>query len=118
MSEALRVGRPIPVEVGGYAADSLGSRQAGNVAFEVASRYVEHVILIPDDTIMEAQRTLWERCRIVAEPGGAAAFAALLSGRYLPDPDERVVVLICGANTDAAWLVGDTEATDPPSPTS
>ena len=115
MSEALRVGRPIPVEVGGYAADSLGSRQAGDIAFEVASRYVEHVILVPDETIIDAQRALWERCRIVAEPGGAAAFAAVLSGRYLPDPDERVVVLVCGANTDAAWLVGDAEPISPAS---
>jgi threonine dehydratase len=104
MSEALRVGRPTPVEVGGYAADSLGSRQAGDVSFSVCSRYVEHVILVPDEAIRDAQRALWEIARVVAEPGGAAAFAALLTGRYRPDPDERVVVVVCGANTDAAWL--------------
>jgi threonine dehydratase len=105
LSEALRVGRPIPVDVGGYAADSLGTRQAGEIAFAVASRYVEHVILVPDETIVDAQRALWERCRVIAEPGGAAAFAALLTGRYRPDPDERVVILVCGANTDASWLM-------------
>jgi threonine dehydratase len=107
LSEALRVGRPTPVEIGGYAADSLGSRQAGDIAFTIASRYVEHVILVPDETIREAQRALWDRTRIVAEPGGAAAFAALLSKRYLPDPDERVVVLVCGANTDPSLLADE-----------
>jgi threonine dehydratase len=104
LSEALRVGRPTPVEIGGYAADSLGTRQAGEIAYDIASRYVEHVILVPDDTIRDAQRALWDHTRIVAEPGGAAAFAALLTGRYRPDPDERVVVVVCGANTDATWL--------------
>ena len=65
------------------------------------------MILVPDDTIREAQRALWDIARIVAEPGGAVAFAALLSGRYRPDPDERVVVVVCGANTDASWLFED-----------
>jgi threonine dehydratase len=101
MSEALRAGRPIPVEVGGYAADSLGARQAGEFPFAVASRFVEHVLLVTDDAIRDAQRGLWEHTRLVAEPGGAAAFAALLSGRYRPDRDEHVVVLVCGANTEA-----------------
>jgi threonine dehydratase len=102
MSEALRAGRPIDVEVGGLAADSLGARRAGAFAFAAASRYVEHVLLVTDDAIRDAQRRLWEELRLIAEPGGAAALAALLSGRYRPDPDERVVVLVCGANTDPA----------------
>ncbi len=101
MSEALRVGRPIPVEVGGYAADSLGTKQAGEIAFAIASRYVEHVLLVTDDAFLDAQRRLWEEARLVTEPGGAAALAALISGRYRADPDERVVVLVCGANTPA-----------------
>jgi len=101
MSEALRVGRPVPVEVGGYAADSLGSKQAGEIAFAIASRYVEHVLLVTDDAFLDAQRRLWEGARLVTEPGGAAALAALISGRYRADPDERVVVLVCGANTAA-----------------
>jgi threonine dehydratase len=85
MSEALRAGRPVPVEVGGLAADSLGTRRAGEIAHAIASRFVEHVLLI-------------------AEPGGAAALAAITSGRYRPDPEERVVVLVCGGNTDPASL--------------
>ncbi|MGH2634821.1 MAG: threonine/serine dehydratase [Actinomycetota bacterium] len=104
LSEALRAGRPVPVEVGGHAADSLGPRVAGEIAFAVASRYVEHVLLVTDDAIREAQRRLWEHARILAEPGGAAALAALLSGGYRPDDDERVVVLVCGGNTDPATL--------------
>ncbi len=102
MAEALRVGRPVPVEVGGLAADSLGPKRCGDIALAVAARHVEHVLLVTDEAIAQAQRTLWERFRQVAEPGGAAAFAALLSGRYRPDPGERVVVLVCGANTDPA----------------
>jgi threonine dehydratase len=104
MAEALRAGRPIRVDVGGYAADSLGARRAGDIAFAVASQFVEHVVLVTDDAIREAQRRLWDEVRLVAEPGGAAALAAALTGRYRPDEDEKVVVLVCGANTDAAWL--------------
>lgn len=107
MSEALRAGHPIRVEVGGLAADSLGPRQAGEIALALASVYVEHVLLVTDDSIADAQRRLWEELRIVAEPGGAAALAALLTGRYRPDPDERVVVLVCGANTDPGSLGQD-----------
>lgn len=104
LSEALRAGRPIPVEVGGIAADSLGPKMAGEIALSIASRFVEHVLLVTDEAIQEAQRRLWEELRIVAEPGGAAALAALTSGRYRPDPDERVVVLVCGANMDPSEL--------------
>ena len=106
MSEALRVGHPVRVEVGGYAADSLGARRCGDLAFGLASRFVEHVLLVTDDAIRRAQHRLWEEVRVVAEPGGAAALAALLTGRYRPDPDEHVVVLVCGANTDPGALPG------------
>jgi len=107
MAEALRTGHPIRVEVGGLAADSLGPRQAGEIALALASAYVEHVLLVTDDSIADAQRRLWEELRIVAEPGGAASLAALLSGRYRPDRDERVVVLLCGGNTDPDSLGQD-----------
>ena len=58
-------------------------------------------VLVSDDDILKAQAALWDAARIVAEPGGAAAFAALLSGRYVPEPGERVGVVVCGANTTA-----------------
>lgn len=101
---ALRAGRPIETEVGGYAADSLGSRKVGEIAFAAASRFVEGVVLVDDDAIREAQRRLWSETRLFAEPGGAAALAALLSRAYVPDPGERTVVVISGANGDLAAI--------------
>lgn len=98
LAAALRAGAPVDVEVSGIAADSLGARRIGRLAFEAAGRYVERVVLVSDDAIREAQRTLWRQLRVVAEPGGAAALSALLSGAYDPEPGERVGVLVCGAN--------------------
>lgn len=104
MSEALRAGHPVRVDVGGYAADSLGAAVAGGISRAICERFVEHVLLVTDEAIREAQVALWDRARVLAEPGGAAALAALLTGAYRPDPDERVVVLVCGGNTDPATL--------------
>lgn len=97
---ALAAGRPVDVTVGGIAADSLGARQVGQLAFEVARQAVNKVVLVEDEAIQEAQSRLWEALRIVAEPGGAAALAALISGRYKPASDEHVCVVVCGANVD------------------
>jgi threonine dehydratase len=69
--------------------------------FPIAQRHVDRVVLVTDTAIADTQRTLWRVLRIVAEPGGAAALAALTSGAYTPDADERVAVLICGGNTQA-----------------
>jgi threonine dehydratase len=69
--------------------------------FPLAQKHVERVVLVKDETIRSAQQMLWDRLRIVAEPGGAAAFAALLSEKYRPAHDERVGILICGGNTTA-----------------
>jgi threonine dehydratase len=100
LSTAMAAGEPVDVEVGGIAADSLGARRAGLIGFEIARRFVERVVLVTDEDIVEAQRWLWRNARVVAEPGGAASLAALLSGQYRPRPDERVVALICGANSE------------------
>ncbi len=97
---ALWAGEPVDVETAGLAADSLGARRAGGLAFSVARRYVDGVVLVEDAEIREAQRALWRSLRLVAEPGGAIALAALLSGRYRPEPGERVGVLVCGGNAD------------------
>jgi len=98
---ALEAGKPVDAEAGGIAADSLAPRRVGALMFPIAKRYVSGVTLVTDDEIREAQAALWKVLRIVAEPGGAAAFAALLSGRYRPEPHERVGVIVCGANTMA-----------------
>jgi threonine dehydratase len=106
LTEALRAGGPVDIEVGGLAADSLGSRRAGDIAYETARRFVKEVVLVEDDAIADAQRALWSTCRLIVEPGGAAALAALRSGAYRPRRDERVVALISGANADIASIVG------------
>ena len=101
LTRALEAGRPVDAEAGGIAADSLAPRQVGALMFPIAQRYVERVVLVSDRAIETAQQALWNGLRIVTEPGGAAAFAALLSGRYQPREGERVGVLLCGGNTTA-----------------
>jgi threonine dehydratase len=98
---ALAAGQPVDAPAGGIAADSLAPKQVGALMFPIAQRYVAHSVLVEDAAIAEAQLHLWDRLRIVTEPGGATAFAALLSGRYQPQKDERVGVLVCGGNTNA-----------------
>jgi threonine dehydratase len=104
MTAALEAGEPVDVEYGGYAADSLGTRRAGEIAFAIVSRHVERVVLVSGEAIRDAQRRLWHELRVFAEPGGAAALAALLAKAYVPEADEHVVVLVCGANGDLAEL--------------
>lgn len=99
-------GRPVPVTVAGVAADSLGARQLGSIAWSVVERYVAHSLTVSDDAIRAAQRLLWDRLRLVAEPGGATALAALHSGAYVPQPGERIVVVVCGSNCDPATVTG------------
>jgi threonine dehydratase len=101
LHDALAAGRPVDAPAGGIAADSLAPRQVGALMFPIAQRFVERAVLVSDDAIREAQHVLWSALRIAAEPGGAAALAALTSGRYRPAPGERVAVLLCGANTTA-----------------
>ncbi len=101
LHRALQAGRPVDAETGGIAADSLAPKRVGELMFQIAPRFIQRSILVTDDDIRAAQRALWETLRIVAEPGGAAAFAALLSGKYAAAPDERVAVVLCGANTTA-----------------
>jgi threonine dehydratase len=101
LTRALAAGRPVDAEAGGIAADSLAPRRVGELVFPIVQRCVERVVLVSDAAIRQAQQALWETLRVVAEPGGAAAFAALLSGRYQPHPDEHVGVLLSGGNTIA-----------------
>ena len=98
---ALAAGEPVDAETNGIAADSLAPKRVGKIMFPIAQAFVERVVLVSDDDIRAAQRALWDKVRVVAEPGGAAAFAALLSGKYAPAPDERVAAMVCGANTTA-----------------
>lgn len=101
---AIEQGQPVAVEVSGLAADSLGARQLGAVSWSVVQRFVDVAVLVSDGDIRSAQRVLWDRFRLVVEPGGAAAVAALRSGAYAPRRDERVIVVVCGSNYDPATV--------------
>src|SRR5664279_5716983 len=92
---ALAAGQPVDAETEGIAADSLAPKRVGKLMFGIAQAFVERVVLVSDDDIRAAQSALWDKVRVVTEPGGAAAFGALLSGKYAPAPDERVAVLVC-----------------------
>ncbi len=101
LHDALKAGKPVDAPAGGIAADSLAPRQVGALMFPIAQAHIAQSVLVSDDQIRAAQKAIWDGLRIVAEPGGAAAFAALLYGRYVPAADERVAVLVCGSNTTA-----------------
>jgi threonine dehydratase len=101
LSKALEAGHPVDAAAGGLAADSLAPRRVGERVFPIVAKYAPQTVLVSDDAIAGAQLMLWRALRIVAEPGGAAAFSALLSGAYRPDAGERVAVIICGGNTAA-----------------
>jgi threonine dehydratase len=98
---ALAAGHPVDAEAGSIAADSLAPRRVGTLMFPIAQAHVERVVLVTDDAIRRAQQALWSVLRIVAEPGAAAPFAALLGGAYQPAAGERVGVVISGGNTTA-----------------
>ena len=101
---ALEAHAPVDVAVKSIAADSLGAKRVGELNLKIARQFVSGVVLVTDRAIDEAQRRLWADASVIAEPGGAAAFAAIASGSYRPEPDERVGILVCGANADPAAL--------------
>lgn len=105
LHDALAAGRPVPAPAGGLAADSLGARQVGALMFPIAQRYISTAVLVTAEAIRAAQRRLWDAVRLIAEPGGAVALAALLSGAFVPPVGARVGVLVCGANTDPREIV-------------
>jgi threonine dehydratase len=106
LSMALAAGRPVDAPAGGIAADSLAPSRVGEVGFPLARAYVERVVLVDDPAIRRGQEALWDGWRLATEPGGAAAFAALLAGAYRPGPTERVGVVISGGNTAAVDFAG------------
>jgi threonine dehydratase len=102
LARARQAGHPIDIATGGLAADSLGCRRIGDIGFEIAQRLVSDTVVVSEDAIRDAQRLLWNELRIVAEPGGAVALAALIDGAYTPTADEAVGILVCGGNTSLA----------------
>lgn len=104
LAMALAAGQPVDAPQGSIAADSLAPLRVGTLMFPLAQAFVERVVLVSDEAIREAQIRLWDKLRVVAEPGGATALAALVSGVYAPAPGERVGVLVCGGNTTGVDL--------------
>jgi len=105
LARAREEGCPVDIQTGGLAADSLGCRRVGELGFGLAQRFVEQALVVTEEAIRRAQSLLWEEIRIIAEPGGAVALAALLDGSYVPAPGEQVGVVVCGGNTDPAALL-------------
>ena len=101
LERALAAGRPVDAPAGGIAADSLAPKRVGELMFPIAQSYVSGVVLVPDQAIEAAQSALWNVLRVVAEAGGAAALAAVLSGRYVARRGDRLGILVCGGNTTA-----------------
>jgi threonine dehydratase len=102
---AARVARePVDVAVSGVAADSLGARRIGAIAWDVTQRHVKDSLLLPDAAIRDAQRWLWMQLKLAVEPAAALGLAALQTGAYRPRRDENVCLVICGANLDPATL--------------
>ncbi|MGR3761399.1 threonine/serine dehydratase [Roseobacteraceae bacterium NS-SX3] len=96
---ALEAGAPVDVEVSGVAANALGARRIGSICFGLAQHSAVTSVTVPDAAITAAQQALWRERRILTEPAGATALAALMCGAYRPDAGERVAVLVCGGNT-------------------
>jgi threonine dehydratase len=101
LARALEAGEPVDAPAGSIAADSLAPRRVGTLVFPIAQQFVDRVVLVTDEAILQAQKALWDRLRVVAEAGAAAPMAALLSRGYVPAPGERVGVLVSGGNTAA-----------------
>jgi threonine dehydratase len=101
LDHAIKAGKPVDAPTGSVAADSLAPKQVGGLMFPIAQQHIARVVLVTDEAIRSAQKMLWEGLRLVAEPGGCTAFAAILSGAYQPADGERVGVVVSGANTNA-----------------
>jgi threonine dehydratase len=97
---ARAAGQPVDVDVSGIAADSLGARRIGDIAWQVTQRHVRQALVLPDDAIRHAQRWLWKEMKLLVEPAAALGLAALQTGAYAPQPGERVALVVCGANVD------------------
>ena len=106
LGAAIEAGEPVDVDVSGVASDSLGARRVGGLAF-AAAPWIDRAVTVADDEIVATQRLLWDRMRLIVEPGGATALAALRHGAYVPAPSERVGVVVCGANADPTTIASE-----------
>lgn len=105
LEKSLRVGPDIDEHATGIAAGSLGGPRLGVDSFALIEQYVDEAVIVPDAAVFDAATKLWDATRLIGEPGSAVALAALTSGAYVPDKDERVCVLLCGGNAEPDWFV-------------
>jgi threonine dehydratase len=105
LARALAAGHPVDVEVGGIAASALGAARIGEHGFALAQAHLHRMVLVSDADILATQRRLWDELRLIAEPGGAAALAALTAGHYVPSSGERIGVIVCGSNAEPASIL-------------
>lgn len=101
---AREAGEPVDVAVSGVAADALGAKRIGAISWDITRRHVKEALLLPDDAIRAAQRWLWKEMKLAVEPAAALGLAALQTGVYRPEPDEKLCLIICGGNVDPATL--------------
>ncbi|MGJ7580760.1 threonine/serine dehydratase [Variovorax sp. RHLX14] len=101
---AREAGEPVDVDVGGIAADSLGAKRIGAIAWDIAQRHVHEALLLTDDAIKAAQSWLWREMKMAVEPAAALPLAALQTGAYVPRAGEKVCLIVCGANVDPSTL--------------
>ncbi|MFI6603658.1 threonine/serine dehydratase [Nonomuraea sp. NPDC050536] len=104
LAAARSAGERVTISVGGVAADALGAGRIGAIAWEIAQRAIDEVVVVPGEAILDARLRLWDELRICAEPGAAAPLAALVTGGYVPAATERVAMVVCGGNSDPATL--------------
>lgn len=104
LAAARAAGDRVTIDVGGVAADALGASRVGAIAWQIAQRAIDDVIVVTGQEIVDARQRLWDDVRVCAEPGAAAPLAALISRRYVPEANERVAVIVCGGNSDPATL--------------
>lgn len=102
-ASALAADRIVMIEPNGLCLSSLGAPHVGEYLWSHARKYIQGSVTVTDREVLQAQVMLWESCRLIAEPGGATALAALTSGRYRPEPGERTAVIVCGGNADVSF---------------
>lgn len=105
LERSLREGPEMDVAASGISAGSLGGPRLGHLPYQIAKERIADALIVPDDAVVEAGRLLWDKTRMVVEPGAATAMAALTSGAYKPEDGERVAVLLCGGNAEPNWFV-------------
>jgi len=104
MHEALKAGKPVPVEPSSIA-DGLSAPFAGAHSLEVCKERVAEIVLVAEDEIRAGMRFLYTRAKLACEPAAAVPVAALLAGKIPLERDETVVAVVSGGNVASETAV-------------